>query len=181
MDFCKIFSKIFLRSKNSNFSWGFKGFKAVGRRGRGRDIRLECKVVVQVLGHGGIAKGLGVFGEDFGWMVLGGEEKGGGVVVDFVVGREVGEWGGGEEVFWGRRREFGVDHIKKKGGGGGGEGGPLSPRSYLHNKAGIIRDLVGLGGGGGRGGGGQPSQDSCKFPWLEWQRGWRGGRDQPPI
>ena len=41
------------------------GFKAVGKRGRGRDIRLECKVVVQVLGHGGIAKGKGGFGEDF--------------------------------------------------------------------------------------------------------------------
>ena len=50
-------------------------FKAVGRRGRGRDIRLECKVVVQVLGHGGVAKGKRGFGEDFRWMVLGGEEK----------------------------------------------------------------------------------------------------------
>ena len=60
------------------------GFKTVGKRGRGRDIRLECKVVVQVLGHDGIAKGKGGFGEDFRWMVLGGEEKGGGVVVDFV-------------------------------------------------------------------------------------------------
>ena len=39
-----------------------------------------------------------------------------------------------------------------------------------------------LVGGGGRGGGGQPSQDSHKFPWpFEWQRGWKGGRDQPPI
>ena len=75
---------------------GRGGFKAAGRRGRGRDIRLKCKVVVQVLGHSGIAKGKGGFGEDFRWMVLGGEEKGGGVV-DFVVGREVGEWGGGEE------------------------------------------------------------------------------------
>ena len=91
---------------------GGGGFKAVVRRGRGRDIRLESKVVVQVLGHGGIAKGKGGFGEDFRWMVLGGEEEGGGVVVDFVVGREMGEWGGGEEVFWGRRREFGVDHKK---------------------------------------------------------------------
>ena len=36
-------------------------------------------------------KGKGGFGEDFRWMVLGEEEKGGGVVVDFVVGREVGE------------------------------------------------------------------------------------------
>ena len=78
-------------------------------------------------------------------MVLGGEEKGGGVVVDFVVGREVGEWGGGEEVFWGRRGEFGVDHIKEKGGGGGGEGGPLSPRSYSHNKTSIIRDRSSMG------------------------------------
>ena len=58
-------------------------------------------------------------------MVLGGEEKGGGVVVDFMVGGEVGERAGGEEVFWGRGREFGdfgVDHIKEKGGGGGGKG-----------------------------------------------------------
>ena len=41
------------------------GFKAVGRRGRGRDIRLECKVTVQVLGHGGIAKGEGGFWRRF--------------------------------------------------------------------------------------------------------------------
>ena len=47
--------------------------------GRGRDIRLECKVVVQVLGHGGIAKRKGGFGEDFRWMILGGKGKGGGV------------------------------------------------------------------------------------------------------
>ena len=41
---------------------------------------------------------------------------------------------------------------------------------------------MGLGGGGGRGGGGQLSQDSHKFLWpFEWQRGWKGGRDQPPI
>ena len=48
-----------------------------GREGAG--IRFKCKVVVQVLGHGGIVKGEGGVGEDFRWMVLGGEEKGGGV------------------------------------------------------------------------------------------------------
>ena len=31
------------------------GFKAEWGRGRGRDVWFECKVVVQVLGHGGIA------------------------------------------------------------------------------------------------------------------------------
>ena len=59
-----------------------------------------------------------------------------------------GRWGSGEgfeEVFWGRRREFGVDHIKEKGVGGGGEGGPLSPRSYSHNKTSIIRDRSSMG------------------------------------
>ena len=120
-------------------------FKAVGRRGRGRDIRLECKVVVQVLGHGGVAKGKRGFGEDFRWMVLGGEEKRGGVVVDFVEGGGVREWAGGEEVFGGRGGEFGVDYFKEKGGGGGGEGGPLSPRSYTHNKTRIIRDRSSMG------------------------------------
>ena len=50
-------------------------FKAVGGRGRGGNIRFKCKVVVQVLGHGGIVNGGGGVGEDFGWMVLGGEEK----------------------------------------------------------------------------------------------------------
>ena len=33
------------------------GFKAERGRGRGRDVWFECKVVVQVLCHGGIAKG----------------------------------------------------------------------------------------------------------------------------
>ena len=80
------------------------GFKAVQGRGRGGDIGFQCKVVVQILSHCGIAKG-----EDFRWVVLGGEEKGGGVVVDFVVGGEVREGVGGEEV--GERR-----------GGGGGRG-----------------------------------------------------------
>ena len=121
------------------------GFKAERGRGRGRDVRFECKVVVQVLGHGGIAKGEGGVGEDLRWMVLGGEEKGGGVVVDLVVGGEVGKGAGGEEVFWRRGREFGVDHIKEKGGGDGGEGGPLSPRSYSHNKTSIIRDRSSMG------------------------------------
>ena len=51
----------------------------------------------------------------------------------------MGKGVGGEKVFWRRGREFGVDHIKEKGGGGGGEGGPLSPRSYSHNKTSIIR------------------------------------------
>ncbi len=45
----------------------------------------------------GIAKGEGGVGEDFRWMVLGGEEKGGGVVVDLVVGGEVGKGAGGED------------------------------------------------------------------------------------
>ena len=44
-------------------------------------------------------KGEGGVGENFRWVVLGGEEKGGGVVVDFVVGGEVREGAGGEEVF----------------------------------------------------------------------------------
>ena len=44
------------------------GFKAVWGRGRGGEIRFECKVVVQVLGHGGIAKGEGGVGEDFRWI-----------------------------------------------------------------------------------------------------------------
>ena len=53
--------------------------KAVGRRGRGRDIRLECKVVVQVLGHGGVAKGkrclkMGVGSGSWGWGGQGGRE-----------------------------------------------------------------------------------------------------------
>ena len=51
------------------------GFKAVWGRGRGRDVRFECKVVVQVLGHGGIAKGEGGVEENFRWMAFGGEEK----------------------------------------------------------------------------------------------------------
>ena len=69
-----------------------------GRGGGGGEVRGEFKVVGegkgqehQVLCHGGIAKGEGGVGEDFRWMVLGGKEKGGGVVVDFVVGVEVGE------------------------------------------------------------------------------------------
>ena len=53
-------------------------------------------------------------------MVLGGEEKRGGVVVDFVEGGGVREWAGGEEVFGGRGGEFGVDYFKEKGGGGWG-------------------------------------------------------------
>ena len=57
-----------------------------GEEGKGRHIRLEWKVIIQVLCHGGIAKEEGGFGEDFRWMVLGGKEVGGGVVVDFVVG-----------------------------------------------------------------------------------------------
>ena len=76
-------------------------------------------------------------------LVLGGEEKGDGVVVDFVVGREVGEWGGGEEVFWGRRREFGVDHIKEKGGGGGGEGRAIQVfPSYFNLKRHFHKNLI---------------------------------------
>ena len=72
-----------------------KNNNKISGKGRGGDIRFECKVVVQVLGHDGIVKGEGGVGEDFRWMVLGGEKKGGGVVVDFVVGGEVGEGVGG--------------------------------------------------------------------------------------
>ena len=35
--------------------------------------------------------------------------------------------------------------TSRKRGGGGGEGGPLSPRSYSHNKTSIIRDRSSMG------------------------------------